>query len=116
MPPMLTAPASAASSRILSTCSGESFTPGISGAISTLVGMPARLSSATASSRARGWGVCGSVERHAFSSRVGTESAALMSGTWRISSRSRNSSGDFVSTEAGVPESRNASQMPGMSL
>jgi len=38
--------------------------PGISGAIRMPVGMPTRLSSATASSRARGCGVCGSVERH----------------------------------------------------
>ena len=37
--------------------------------------MPARLSSATASSRLRGCGVCGSVARQAFSSMVGTENA-----------------------------------------
>ena len=42
-------------------------------------GCPARLSSATASSRARGCGVCGSVARHAFSSSVGTERLALNS-------------------------------------
>ena len=71
MPPMLTAPASAHSSRMRSTCSGESLMPGISGAISTPVGMPARLSSATASIRLRGCGVCGSLARQAFSSRVG---------------------------------------------
>ena len=47
--------------------------PGISGAIRTPVGMPARFSSATASRRLRGCGVCGSVARHAFSSSVGTE-------------------------------------------
>src|SRR5437868_4963196 len=51
---MLTAPASAASSRIFSTCSGASLIPGISGATSTPVGIPARLSSPTASSLARG--------------------------------------------------------------
>ena len=36
------------------------------------MGMPARLSSATASSRARGLGVCGSVARQASSSSVGS--------------------------------------------
>ena len=66
-----------ASSTISSTCSGASLMPGISGAIRTPVGIPARLSSATASSRARGCGVCGSVARHAFSSSVGTDRHAL---------------------------------------
>ena len=64
-----------------STCSGASLIPGISGAIRIPVRIPARLSSATASSRARGCGVCGSVARHAFSSSVGTDSAALKSAT-----------------------------------
>ena len=32
-----------------------------------------------------------------------------------INSMSRSSSGDFVSTEAGVPESRSASRIPGIS-
>ena len=73
MPPIETAPASAQSSRISSTCAGESLMPGISGAIRTPVGMPARLSSATASIRLRGCGVCGSLARQAFSSRVGIE-------------------------------------------
>ena len=54
MPPIETAPASAHSSRISSTCWGESLMPGISGAIRTPVAMPARLSSATASIRLRG--------------------------------------------------------------
>ena len=93
--------------------------PGMSGAISTPVGMPARFSSATASIRLRGCGVCGSLARHAFSSSVGMERfAANPAAAWTsfISSMSRSSSGDFVSTDDGVPESRMASQMPGMSL
>ena len=57
----------------------------------------------------------GSVARHAFSSSVGTDRLALMPGTDFMSSMSRSSSGDLVSTEAGVPESRSASQIPGMS-
>ena len=115
---MLTAPASPQSSRISSTCSGESLMPGISGAISTPVGIPARLSSATASIRLRGCGVCGSLARHAFSSSVGIDRLAANPATsWicLISSMSRSSSGDFVSTDDGVPESRMASQIPGMS-
>ena len=81
--------------------------------------MPALVSSATASRRARGFGVCGSVARHAFSSSVGTDSAALNSVRsliCLISSRSLSSSGDFVSTEQGLAASRIASQMPGISL
>ena len=115
MPPMLTAPASSASSMIRPTCSGESLTPGINGAIRMPHGMPARLSSATASRRFRGCGVWGSVERQAFSSRVGTDRLARISGTCFISSMSRSSSGDLVRTDAGVPLSASASQMPGMS-
>ena len=79
--------------------------PGMSGAIRTPVGMPLRLSSATASSRARGCGVCGSVARQAFSSSVGTDRQALMSVTAAISfirSRSRSSSGDLVRIEHGL--------------
>ena len=116
---MLTAPASAASSRIFSTCSGASLIPGISGATSTPVGIPARLSSPTASSLARGLGVCGSVARQAFSSSVGTDRLALIgatSATSFISERSRKRSGDLVSTEQGLRKSRNASQMRGISL
>ncbi|HEY2602089.1 MAG TPA: hypothetical protein VGI67_11070 [Thermoleophilaceae bacterium] len=93
--------------------------PGISGATSTPVGMPARLSSPTASSRARGFGVCGSLARHAFSSIVGTERLALIeviAAISRIRSRSRNSSGDFVSTEHGLAASRSACQIPRISL
>ena len=118
MPPMFTAPASPHSSRISSTCRGSSLMPGISGAIRTPVGIPARLSSATASIRLRGCGVCGSLARHAFSSRVGMERFAANPATSWISlnsSMSRSSSGDFVSTDDGVRESRMASQMPGMS-
>ena len=93
--------------------------PGISGAIRMPVGIPARLSSATASSRARGCGVCGSLARHAFSSSVGTERHALISvrsATSRIRSRSRSSSGDFVRIEHGFAASRSASQIPRISL
>ncbi len=83
------------------------------------VGIPARLSSATASSRARGFGVCGSVARQAFSSSVGTERQALTSVTAAISfsrSRSRSTSGDLVRIEHGLRESRIASQIPRISL
>ena len=92
--------------------------PGISGAIRTPVGMPARFSSATASIRLRGCGVCGSLARHAFSSSVGIDRFAANPATSWIclnSSMSRSSSGDFVSTDHGVRESRIASQMPGIS-
>ena len=68
---------------IRSTCSGASLMPGISGAIRIPVGIPAALSFATASSRARGCGVCGSLARHAFSSSVGTDRHALISVTLR---------------------------------
>ena len=93
--------------------------PGISGAISTPVGIPARLSSATASRRARGLGVCGSVSRQAFSSRVGIDRHAVKlvrAAISSISRRSRSSRGDFVSTEQGLAASRIASQMPRISL
>ena len=81
-------------------------------------GCPARLSSATASIRSRGCGVCGSVARHAFSSIVGIDRFALNPRRSAISlnsSMSRSSSGDFVSTEHGFRESRIASQIPRMS-
>ena len=119
MPLTLTTPASAASSRIFSTWRGSSLMPGMSGATRTLTAMPLRLSSAAASSRAYGLGVRGSLARHAFSSIVGTEKAALKSPMSLISlssAMSRVTSGDFVSTEHGVRESRSASQIPGMSL
>ncbi len=119
LPLMYVAPASVASSTILATCSGASLIPGISGAMRMPVGMPWRLSSATASSRARGFGVCGSVARHAFSSSVGTDRQALTSVTAAISfsrSTSRSTSGDFVRIEHGLAASRSASQMPRMSL
>ena len=116
---MLFAPASAASSRIGATCSGASLIPGISGATRMPVGMPARLSSATASSRLRGCGVWGSVDRQAFSSSVGTERLAVnptRSASCCMSGRSRSSSGDLVSTEHGVSASCSASQISGISL
>jgi len=83
------------------------------------VRIPARVSAATASSLARGLGVCGSVARHAFSSSVGTESAALnsvRSAICCISSRSRSSSGDFVRIEHGFAASRIAAQISRISL
>ena len=113
IPPTRVAPFSAASARISSTWRGSSLIPGISGATSTPVGMPARLSSPTASRRARGLGVCGSLARHASRSIVGTERFALTGATAAISlsrSRSRSTSGDFVSTEHGLRVSRNAAQ------
>ena len=115
MPPTLTAPASSASSRMRSTCSGASLIPGISGAIRIPVGIPCRLSSATASSRLRGCGVCGSVARQGLSSSVGIDRLALICGTAFIASTSRSSSGDLVSTDAGVPESASARQISGIS-
>ena len=93
--------------------------PGISGAIRIPVGIPTRLSSATASSRARGCGVCGSVARQAFSSSVGTDRHALTRARSAISSSrsvSRSSSGDFVRIEHGLAKSRIASQIPRISL
>ena len=81
--------------------------------------IPARFSSATASIRLRGCGVCGSVSRHAFSSSVGIDRFAVKSVRSEISfirSRSRRSSGDLVSTEHGFAKSRIASQIPRMSL
>ena len=91
--------------------------PGIRGAISTPVGMPARFSSATASRRARGFGVWGSVSRQAFSSSVGIDRQAVKlvrRAISRIRRMSRSRSGDFVSTEHGFAASRSASQMPSM--
>ncbi len=70
---MLIAPASSAVRTISSTCSGASLIPGINGAIRMPAGTPASFSFRTASSRARGDGVCGSVSRHAPSSIVGTD-------------------------------------------
>ncbi len=55
--------------------------PGISGATSTPVLIPASRSFASASSRARGFGLRGSVARHARWSSVGIDSAALNSVT-----------------------------------
>ena len=116
MPPTLTAPASSASSRIRSTCSGASLMPGISGAIRIPVGIPCRLSSATASSRLRGCGVCGSVARHGLLVERGDRQVgADPRDTAFIASTSRSSSGDLVSTDAGVPESASARQISGIS-
>ena len=119
MPPTLVAPACAARWSSGSIWWGASLMPGISGAIRTPVGIPARFSSATASRRARGLGVCGSVARHAFSSSVGIDRQALncvRCASSRISSISRSNSGDLVSTEHGLPvppaASSIASQMP----
>ena len=72
--------------------------------MSTPVFIPARTSSATASIRLRGCGVCGSVALQAFSSRVGIERFAANSVRAEISfisSTSRRRSGDLVSTEHG---------------
>ena len=93
--------------------------PGISGATSTPVGIPARFSSPTAASRVFGCGVCGSLARHAFSSSVGTERFATNSVRAAIclkSGRSRSNSGDLLRTEHGFEKSRIASQIPGISL
>ena len=63
--------------------------------------------------------MCGSVCRQTFSSSVGTEKLTDTDVTCAIClrrSRSRRTSGDFVSTEQGVAVSRSASQIPGMSL
>ena len=69
---------------------------------------PCHHSRKRASSRARGFGVCGSVARHAFSSSVGTDRHALTSVTAAISfsrSTSRSSSGDLVRIEHGFAAS-----------
>ncbi len=58
-------------------------------------------------------GVWGSLARQAFSSSVGIDRLAAKSGICLNSSMSRRRSGDLVSTEQGVPESRMASQTPG---
>ena len=78
-PPIESAPASPTKLEQRLDLSGESLTPGISGAIRTPVRIPARFSSATASIRFRGCGVCGSVARQAFSSRVGIDRLAVNS-------------------------------------
>jgi hypothetical protein len=62
--------------------------------------------------------VCGSVARQAFSSSVGIDRHALKlvrCAICSMSARSRNSSGDFVSTEHGLAASRSASQIPSIS-
>ena len=67
--------------------------------------MPRRRSSATASRRAAGLGVCGSVARQASSSRVGTERLTETGSRFAIRSKistSRIASGDLVRTETGV--------------
>src|SRR5207249_3984167 len=61
--PTLVAPASSASRTISATSSGVSLIPGINGAINTPAGTPASFSLRTASIRARGEGVWGSVSR-----------------------------------------------------
>ena len=105
-PPRKVAPASRARATIGSTCSGLSLIPGISGAIRIPESIPRRRSSATASSRALGLGVCGSVSRQAFSSSVGTErftdTRSPASRKRSKISMSRITSGDLVSTETGV--------------
>jgi hypothetical protein len=77
------------------------------------------LSSPTASSRARGFGVCGSLARHAFSSIVGTERFALMSVTSAISLHEvevAQQQRRLRQHRARVRASRSASQIPRMSL
>ena len=62
--------------------------------------------------------MCGSVARQAFSSSVGIERFAtnsVRSEISFISSMSRTSSGDLVSTEHGFEKSRIASQIPSIS-
>jgi hypothetical protein len=119
-PPRKVASASRARATIGSTCSGLSLIPGISGAIRIPESIPRRRSSATASSRAAGLGVCGSVARQAASSRVGTERLTdtfSPAATKRSKiSTSRITSGDLVSTETGVRASNNASRISGSIL
>ncbi len=79
--------------------------------------MPRLRSSATASSRATGLGVCRSVARHASSSNVGTErfTDTLSPASTKRSkiSTSRITSGDLVSTETGVRAASKASRISG---
>ena len=103
MPPMSTAPASAHSSRMLLDLLGRVVDARHQRRDQDAARDPGRLSSATASIRLRGCGVCGSLARHAFSSSVGIERLAANRLPWIcfISSMSRSSSGDLVSTDAG---------------
>ncbi len=67
-------------------------------------GIPPSFSAATASSRRIGWGVPGSVVRHASSSTVPTENAVATSATFAAStsrSRSRRIRVPFVRIENG---------------
>ena len=92
--------------------------PGISGAMRTPESMPRRRSSATASRRAAGLGVCGSVARQASSSRVGTErlteTASPFFAIRSNSFTSRITSGDLVRTETGVSASSSAAKISGI--
>ena len=91
--------------------------PGISGATRTPDSMPRERSSSTASRRAAGLGVCGSVARQAASSRVGTERLTETGTFFAIRSKrsmSRSTNGDFVSTVTGVSAASSASRISGM--
>ena len=66
--------------------------------MSTPVGIPARLSSATASMRFRGCGVWGSLARQGFGSSDGIDRFAEV-GICLNNSMSLSNSGDFVNTE-----------------
>ena len=91
--------------------------PGISGAIRTPESIPRRRSSATASRRAPGLGVCGSVARQASSSRVGTERLTETGRCFAIRSKistSRIASGDLVRTETGVSACSSAARISGI--
>ena len=79
--------------------------------------MPRARSSATASSRAAGLGVCGSVARQASSSSVGTDRFTETGSFFAIRSKistSRITSGDFVSTETGVSAASSAARISGI--
>ena len=99
------APASTHAFTTASSCSGESDSPGSTGATSTPHGTPAALSLATASTRRRGWGVPGSVSFHTSSSRVPMEKLARTSSVGAASasrSRSRRMRVDLVRMENGL--------------
>ena len=92
--------------------------PGISGATSTPARDPRPVQLADRLERARGLGVCGSarapgplVERR--DGEVDGELRRPRRSPEQL--RSRSTSGDFVTSDAGVPESRSAAQMPGIS-
>jgi hypothetical protein len=115
---MLAAPAAAMARTVASTCSSVSVRPGSTGAMSTLTANPASLSFDTASSRRRGLGVPGSTVRHRASSTEPTDMAiptSVIRAAATSRSMSRRINVPLVRMENGLPKSRRAARMPGIS-